>query len=902
MKVEESAVADQQLTSSSPRVAEIASHPWSDWFSPRPDIADDGRNSAFVAGPRDHRSGFATSFGGLPQSQSRLLVDGLPGDWLRHPGLEADPAGTPPYPRFLFRQVQVVPHGTDGELAGGNGGMFMAVSRRGTSRFRFEPFAFWSGGLGIPAADNAGDSSITSVQAGATVSGTLVPNKATYVAGFGYESFETPSAKPWEADSSSLGGVAVPLVSTLEAVAQDSFTRDVRRFTHAPIRSYRGGAGGFRIDWRLSPTHAITARSDFARHREWSPALGLDLFNDGATHLDSRDFSGEVALASGWETGANEFRVGYRSTERDWRSARLPASYLVGDGIGIGSSPALPGDFTRTSFDFSETFQANVGGNRQGRVKVGAQYSSGHWEQDYNYGADGIFTFGDLDAFGRDRGAFYVAEAPSSHTRFTVREYGLFGQLIWRFSPGLSGLAGVRYGRQKFPVRTGPISNNGVFLSAFGLRNSAIPDDNHNIAPRLGLTWEGGANKGWNASLGASRHFGQLNPARLAEAAIADGPLVARRGVGSLGPWPALPDTLIAPNSGQIITLFSPTKQYRNPRTSKLDLSLGRTIAATSGAVTRVNLSAGYHHTDFLLRRSDLNLLPGATGTTQEGRQVFGTLAQEGGLVVATPGSNRRFSGFDLVSALASTGFSDNYEIGLTFSREASVGLSFSASYLWSRTRDNWLQSWTGDPTEELSPFPLDKPGNEWAEGTSDFDIPHRVVALASWTTRGRVPITLGARYRFRSGLTFTPGFRPGVDANGDGSGRNDPAFLDTSVPGLSQVIGQHDCLRSQIGKFAQRNSCRESANHALDLSAALGLPLRSLGGRFEVLVDVFNLVSTTSGVVDRALLLVDPAGTLTTDPQGNVTLPLLANPRFGKLLSRRTDPRMVRFGLRVAY
>jgi hypothetical protein len=261
-------------------------------------------------------------------------------------------------------------------------------------------------------------------------------------------------------------------------------------------------------------------------------------------------------------------------------------------------------------------------------------------------------------------------------------------------------------------------------------------------------------------------------------------------------------------------------------------------------------------------------------------------------MVVAAPGSNRRFSGFDMVSALASTGFSNHVEAVVDISREAMTGFSFEASYMWSRTRDNWLQSWSGDPTDELSPFPLDKPGREWAEGTSDFEIPHRAV----------VPFVIGARYRVRSGLPFTPGFRPGVDANGDGSGRNDPAFLDTAVPGLSQVIGQNDCLKSQVAQFAQRNSCRENTNHALDLSASVGLPVRSLGGRVMVLVDVFNVVSTPTGVVDRALLLVDPAGTVTTDPLGNVTLPLLANPRFGKLLSRRTDPRMVRLGLRVAY
>ncbi len=902
-KVEEVAIADQRFLTSSPTVADVAELPWSDWFSPRPEISADGRNSAFASAPRDHRFGFAQSFGGLPQAQSRLLVDGLPGTWLRHPGFEADPIGAPAYPSYLFRQMRVISHGTDAELVGGNGGMLTAVSRRGVSRFRFEPFAFWSGKLGIPKVDNASDSSVTSFQAGATVSGELVPGKANYFAGFSYEESEIPTARPWENDSGSFGGLTAPLAQTLETIAQDSFGRDVRGFTRSPVRSYRGGTGGFRIDWRLSPTHAVVARGEFSRHHEWSPQLGLDVLTGAGTRLDERDFTAGVALASGWENSANELRIGIRSSRREWQQSALPASYLVGDGIGLGSSPAVPGDFERFSVDLAETYQAEIGSQQQHRLKVGVQYSRGFWEQDYAFGTDGVFSFGDLEAFSNHRGAFYVATAPSTHVHYALGEASLFGQVLWKLSPGLTGLTGVRYDRQVFPKpKNNPIAADPLFGATFGIPNNTIPKDNKNIAPRLGLVWEGGAKQEWSASIGASRHFGQLNPARFAEAVVADGPLLARRAVGDLGAWPVLPDITLAPAAGQVVTLFSPTGKYRNPRTSKLDVALSRTLSGGSDALTRINLSAGYHHTDFLLRRSDLNLLPAATGSTQEGRAVFGSLVQEGGMVVASPGSNRRFTGFDVVSALASTGFQDHYEVAVDISREATHGLSFEASYMWSRTRDNWLQSWTGDPTDELSPFPLDKPGKEWAEGISDFDIPHRAVVLANWTTSGHVPFVLGARYRFRSGLPFTPGFRPGVDANGDGSGRNDPAFLDTAVPGLSQVIAQNDCLKGQAGKFAERNSCHEQANHALDLSASVGLPVRSLGGRVMVLVDVFNVISTPTGLIDRALLLVDPAGTVTTDALGNVTLPLLANPRFGKLLSRRTDPRMVRLGLRVAY
>ena len=900
-QVEESAVAEQRLAWSIPAVASVLSSPTVPDLTPRGDITELGRNAAVVAGPREATSGFASAFGGLPQPFARLLVDGLPGSWFRHPGLDADVGGSPAIGQGLFGQMQAFTHVPDAELGGGNGGMATAVSRRGTNRFRFAPYASWSGAIGQPEIQNPSDSSVSSFMGGATISGTLIPDRATYIVGAEYQSLDLPSSNPWDQDAATFDGAAVSLRGAIAQIAQDSFGRTVNRFVAPTVRHSTGGAGGFRVDWRLSNSHTLVTRANFSRHSETSPEVPGDVLNGAAGDLDARDFTTAVSVISTFgPTMANEFRFGIRRTSRDWTGSSLPTSYLVADGAGIGVAPTLPGEFVRKSVDFAETFQYSFGTGAVHRAKVGLQYSNGSWEQDYLYGQSGIFSYGSLDGFAQGRGAFFVAEAPATRTKTSLEEVALFGQVIYQVRPGLSAFGGIRWDRQKFPRQNDqPIRRDPQFQALFGLPNMRVPDDNNNVGPRLGLRFEGGKNQEWTGGLALSRQYGGLNPATFAEARLNDGGVIIRRGVGAFGAWPALPDSVFAPRTGKQITLFSPDRKgYKNPRTFKADLEVSRAMA--SGLVVRAY--GGYHHTDFLLRRTDLNILPGPTGLTQEGRPVYGTLVQDGGMVVVTPGSNRAIAGFDLVSAMSSTGFQDHYEAGVSIGREAAVGLSVVASYTFSRTRDNWLISWTGDPSDALSPFPEEPIGNEWAEGVSDFDLPHRATLLASWRSAGSVPVTLAARYRFRSGLPFTPGFRPGVDANGDGSGRNDPAFVDDAIPGLSQVIGNNGCLAEQVGHMAKRNSCRADANHALDFSTAVGLPLRSLGGRAELTVDVLNLVSTPVGVVDRALVLIDPAGTLTTDPQGNVTLPLIANPRFGKLLSRRTEPRMVRFGLRLAY
>ncbi|MGH7593292.1 MAG: hypothetical protein ACRELE_05510, partial [Gemmatimonadales bacterium] len=199
------------------------------------------------------------------------------------------------------------------------------------------------------------------------------------------------------------------------------------------------------------------------------------------------------------------------------------------------------------------------------------------------------------------------------------------------------------------------------------------------------------------------------------------------------------------------------------------------------------------------------------------------------------------------------------------------------------------------DPADRVTPFPNGLNGARWEDGKSDLDIPSRVAATLRYTAAGTTPWSVAARYRYRSGIPFTPGFRAGVDANGDGSGGNDPADIATTIPGMAALTSANPCLATQIGQFAGRNSCREDGVHALDVHASL-----PIARGWAVTVDGFNIVGTSTGLFDHAAVLVDPNGTITTDTSGHTVLPLVANPGFGRLLSRRGNPRVLRIGFRV--
>ncbi|HSG82802.1 MAG TPA: hypothetical protein VLC48_11150, partial [Gemmatimonadota bacterium] len=354
------------------------------------------------------------------------------------------------------------------------------------------------------------------------------------------------------------------------------------------------------------------------------------------------------------------------------------------------------------------------------------------------------------------------------------------------------------------------------------------------------------------------------------------------------------PDFDAAPIIGQRLSLLGP--EFQGPRTSRVNLGISRLFADR----TAVMISGVYRYTDHLARRHDLNLNLTPNTLDQYGRPIYGQLVQQGSLLQVQPGTNRRFQDFGLVSALDADGVSNYWAGTVAVERHAGQWLDLTASYTFSWTEDNWLSGRAGGPPVELTPFPDSLNQRDWTKGTSDFDRPHNVVVGAQFRLPlGALSSRVAAYYRYSSGTPFTPGFRDGVDVNGDGSDRNDPAYVDGALAGMDDLLGAWDCLAGQVGRFAQRNSCRGPALHRLDVRFALGL-YALFGHPLEIVVDALNLLDTQIGEPDRALYLIDGAGSLQTNPDGTIDVPLQVNRHFGKPLVRNQQGRSLRFGIRM--
>jgi len=854
------------------------------------DLAGAGRVAPVLIAPGDGRDGLGVGASGLAISQTRLFVDGVRETLLRHPGLPGEPPATAVFSRQALSQIQFMGPVGDLEWRGGPGSLVAAQTRRGGGKLSLAPYAtFSTAKLGQNKLDNPGDSSATSFQVGATLSASIVPDTAHLFIEGAFESLQLPTAAPWAIDSARFNGATGSLRDLIPTIGADSFQAELGRFAAPTVRTWKGGHGLARLDWQLGSTNRLQARLGFATWKETNPQLGTDLYAGTGSRLTARDLSGSAAVTSAGVVLANELRAGFSMARREWRTDALLGTVLAGDGVAFGAAPVLPATFDTKRVDLSDALQY---GMERHRLKAGVSLSLTNYEQDYRYGSGGQFLFGDVDRFARGVGTFFQVAGPAESAKFSLVSPGLFFQDTWTASPDIQIQAGFRYDTQVLPKHK--IAADTAWRSASGIPNDTLPKARGGFSPRVGFVWNLQNRGEWIVRGTGGLYRGELDPALLAEAMLFDGAATVHRGQAAFPSWPAAPDIATAPAAGKRLTLFSAA--FRQPRTSKFELGIARGIRGG----TTVSVAGSYGHTDYLLRREDLNRADAGSRTTQDGRSLFGTLVQQGGLVTALPGSNRKFFSFDLVSGLAPTGFVDHYEVTASIEHQATRGLSLNATYTFGKTTDNLVGLLQPDPADQLDPFPGGLAGGgDWSSGHSDLDVPHRVAAGAQYSAAGRTPIAIGARWRWRSGLPFTPGFRPGVDLNADGGGNNDPVFVDQ---GLESELSAGRCS-VVASAFAPRNSCREPSAQALDLRVSIGLPVRlGSGGTLALTVDAFNLISSKTGVVDRAALLIDPSQALSTGPTGKVTVPLMLNPHFGSLLSRRVEPRLIRFGLRMEY
>ena len=817
-------------------------------------------------------SAFDASLGsqGLPGDMTLIIADGVPFYRAAHPVARSELVPDALFPRSALSGVGAIHAGADVQLAGSAGGYVTLATRSATAGGGVELEGAYSGDPVWSSSELDFDTpSLVSYQGAARGTVEVTPGVSQLtLAGEGL-SHQTPLApRVGETLAAELAGLDDDLLTSLTEPAVETYTR------------YSGLA---RFDAQRSATSRIFARVGAAFvTRDFDGAGPVSLAREAAPAEESIDYSFAGGVVSDQSTNMQlELRAGFSGSSRELGAAmddRAPA-YLVGAGAALGNILSAPAETSRTDFVLLPALHYTLGSGST--VGFGASVRVSSHTMDYSPAGGSLF-YSDAAALVAGRG--YAVSASASEESFGTQEYGAFVQYESTLAPGVRMVVGGRYDLERISA-DGP-ARNIDWLAATGLDNAAHPASFHQLGARASLTWSPGTAGDTRVFITGSLHEGDLDTRAIYELLSEDVGATSSRFMGTGLDWPAATAPDVGPDR-PMLTLLGP--DTRAPRSTNVAAGIMQRV----GPGVAVYVRGSMRRTDFLMRRRNLNLPATAQAADPDGRGIFGTLEQDGALITTTSDDARRFAQFGDAWALDPDGWSEY--MGFTAGIEhGSPALDLYGSYTYSETTDNWVGAAGAAIGGELRPGLPDSDEGDWSEGISDFDVPHR---MAAGVTVRFGPAALSGVYRFRSGLPFTPRYRLGVDANGDGSIRNDVAH----VPGDAQLVMLMDdwpCLENRAGMFAVRNSCRGPERHGVD--ARLRIALGHLAGRAAYLtLDGFNLVEDGGGVIDDALWLVDADGAITTNGS-TVSLPLELNPNFGQVLYPSTRGRMLRIGVRV--
>ena len=700
----------------------------------------------------------------------------------------------------------------------------------------------------------------TNISVGGMMSGPIKLNKA-----FFNTSFEL--ARQSRDNLSLVGGNALGLQTA--GVAIDSVSRFIGILGDRGVPTILGSEHSNRVNDRasmlasvdISPPNSTTGQSfGFTLNGSYNRQTPV---SGGITQLESaggdrKSWSGGLqGRHSGYfglilsETSAG-FNLSHDSDDPylNLPSGRVRVSSVFTDGsnsvqnLVFGGNQGMGTSTQSKNASFSNTLSWFDNNNKH-RIKLGSELRFSSTTSDQSSNLLGGFVFNSLEDL--------QAGIPASFTRTLSqreRSSGQFTGMVslgdsYRHTPDLQFQGGIRIDANAY---TKDPERNALVESTFGRRNDDVPTP-ITISPRLGFSWTVGKSNeiaafsgafvapravirggiGMFASNYASGQITQVLdntglPSGIQQI-VCTGPAAPIPDWASYANDPSsIPDRCADGTSGTVfsngapnVTLFA--KDYAPSKRLSGDLSWNGAILDSRFTL---NVTGTYSLNQNQQRSVDLNFAPTSRFTlADDGRPVF----VEPTSIVATTG------------AIAS--------------RDSRVSQSFARV---TELRSD-LESRTGELKFQLSPIIRTPTKFGWNLAYTYTNIREQVSGFSStagdplsveWARSGQGPhaINYSLRYRFfdavdvswngqlRSGSAFTP--TVAGDINGDGYS-NDRAFIYSPdavadpdlAAGMQQLLVNtsdrtRDCLMRQMGRIADRNSCRTPWTSSASLNITL--------------------------------------------------------------------------------
>lgn len=410
-------------------------------------------------------------------------------------------------------------------------------------------------------------------------------------------------------------------------------------------------------------------------------------------------------------------------------------------------------------------------------IKGGFDYSKDDILNYFPGNFSGSYTFDSLADFQNGKAsrflqAFAGPGTSGATTHPNITETGLFVEDAWRVLPSLTVNLGVRYDLQA--IEQPDVRNPDTQLLAAGIDTSVVPEDENNIAPRLGFAWTPGADGRTIVRGGYGIFYGRTPAIMIGTAHSNNGINVQTiTFTGSLIPqypniYTSLPTGVSLPKP----TIFAFDPDFENPEVHQASLGVERAVNQDIS----VGVTLQHVEGNNLQRSIDANV----------GAFEIVTVS---GAPVRRYTSARPFTNFQRVILFQSSADSQYNGATIDLNKRFSHNWQARLAYTYSKVEDNKPDATAvvpgGSDDAKYLNDPLDIEG-EWAVG--DNDVPHRVVLSGVWDLNygnfggGWKQWLLGGWSlsgiaSYQSGQPYTA--MATTDVNNDGNNRSDrqPGF-----------------------------------------------------------------------------------------------------------------------------
>ncbi|MGH7647397.1 MAG: carboxypeptidase regulatory-like domain-containing protein [Gemmatimonadaceae bacterium] len=645
-----------------------------------------------------------------------------------------------------------------------------------------------------------------------------------------------------------------------------------------PERDADNTLGLLRADWLLSDNQTLMVRGDW-RDVTQNPTRVSQFALPQTGGTSDETGGGVMAVLTSYFGGSfiNELRTYW---SRDHRSADpfmdLPngrvqvASQLTDSLNGIsalafGGSNGLPQRTNNTSFESTEELSWLPGSGTH-RIKAGLYYDRTRYDQDVTTNEFGTYFYSSLAGLADGQPAEFTRTLAPSIRAGTSENAAFYLGDIWRMGRVLQLTYGARV---EGAAESGAPAFNPLVDSLFDRRTDHFPSE-ISVSPRVGFTALFGGGGGFASTIvrGGVGEFRSPTPSGLFAAAQGATGLPGTESqlvcIGDQVPTPDWasfeldPSTIPTQCLGGAGTTFNQSQPnvvvfdpaFTSPRAWRASLGVQRRVFDRIGLNIDANWTRGISQYGF----SDLNLdtVPKFRLADEHNRPVYVTPSDiDPSSGVVNSAASRLHPELGDVIQVQSNLHSESGQVTLGVNGFTDNGAVYSISYTFTKARDQSSFSCCSATAGFGSPTTSGNP-NQSGWSNSSFQREHAFIG--TFTVPINPAIELTSIARMSSGAPFTP--LVASDINGDGA-RNDRAFIfdpaataDTAVANaMRRVLANssssvRDCLLSQIGAVAARNSCSGPWQPAFDIQLNIRPNVLGLDRRLTLSIVTTNLIS----------------------------------------------------------